>query len=206
MKRFYSLLLLMLMLAPASYAKVKFGVEAGAYINKLKFNKDIVSSENRAGFFIGPKLKASLALGFGVDAALLYSNRSAEFNIASSENTKNLNFITVPVNVRWQLGSDRFAPYVATGPQWDFFIGNANFSTDALKATFEHNIISWNIGVGLMLLEHVQIGFSWNFPITNSGKIDKYAFDEVKQEFTNVIEDSSKLKNKEWTIRVNYYF
>ena len=53
MKRFYSLLLLMLMLAPASYAKVKFGVEAGAYINKLKFNKDIVSSENRAGFFIG---------------------------------------------------------------------------------------------------------------------------------------------------------
>ena len=114
--------------------------------------------------------------------------------------------VTVPVNVRWQLGSDRFAPYVATGPQWDFFIGNANFSTDALKATFEHNIISWNIGVGFMLLEHVQIGFSWNFPITNSGKLDKYAFDEVKQEFTNVIEDSSKLKNKEWTIRVNYYF
>ena len=137
---------------------------------------------------------------------MLYSNRSAEFNIASTENTKNLNFITVPVNVRWQLGSDRFAPYIATGPQWDFFIGNANFSTDALKATFEHNIISWNIGVGFMLLEHVQIGFSWNFPITNSGKLDKYAFDEVKQEFTNVIEDSSKLKNKEWTIRVNYYF
>ena len=54
------------MLAPASYAKVKFGVEAGAYINKLKVNKDIVSSENRAGFFIGPKLKGSLALGFAL--------------------------------------------------------------------------------------------------------------------------------------------
>jgi len=206
MKRLLIFLTSVFALTATVSAQTQFGVEAGAIINKMSFSKDVFKSDNCSGFFIGPKLKASLALGFGVDAALLYSNRSAEFNIASTENTKNLNFITVPVNVRWQLGSDRFAPYVATGPQWDFFIGNANFSTDALKATFEHNIISWNIGVGLMLLEHVQIGFSWNFPITNSGKLDKYAFDEVKQEFTNVIEDTSKLKNKEWTIRVNYYF
>lgn len=199
MKRFYSLLLLLLMLAPASYGKVKFGIEGGAYINKMRFDKSIASTENRAGFFIGPKLKGSLPLGFGVDAALLYSNRSASFETALDEQRKTLNYITVPVNIRWQLGSDRFAPYIATGPQWDFYIGNSQLTTvDGLKATFEHNILSWNLGIGLMLLDHVQVGFNWNFPITNSGKIAKQVL--------GVVTDKDEMKNKEWTIRLNYYF
>lgn len=192
MKRILSLLILLLALTSTSYGKVNFGAEGGVYIYKLKFNKDIAANENRAGFFVGPKLKTSLPLGFGVDAALLYSQRSAEI----TEESKTLNYITLPVNVRWQLGTDLFAPYIATGPQWDYYIGNSKLYTpDGIKATFEHNLISWNIGVGLMLLDHVQIGFSWNFPITKSGNI----VDEVKNQFDD-------MKNKEWTIRVNYYF
>lgn len=207
MKRIATLLALLITLTSASYAKVRFGAEAGAYVYKMKFNKKIASSDNRAGFFIGPKLKGTLPLGFGVDGALLYSQRSAEIDTETDDHTKTLNYLTVPVNVRWQLGSDRFAPYIATGPQWDYLMGNSTFkTTDGLKATFEHSILSWNIGVGLMLLDHVQIGFSWNFPITSSGKLNKYAFDELKDEFTDVIDGSTKLKNKEWTIRVNYYF
>ena len=52
-----------------------------------------------------------------------------------------------------------------------------------------------------MLLDHVQLGFSWNFPNTKSATI-KDVYDEVKGQ----VVDSSAMKNKEWTIRVNYYF
>ena len=210
MKRIFTLTMILLTLTSASFAKVRFGLEGGAYINKLKFDKSIADTENRAGFFVGGKLKASLPLGFGVDGALLYSNRSFAFEndyqkngvVYTEENSKTLNYITVPVNVRWQLGSDKFAPYIATGPQWDFFIGDSKlYTSEGLRATFEHNIISWNIGVGLMLLDHVQLGFSWNFPITKSATI-KDVYDEVKGQ----VVDSSAMKNKEWTIRVNYYF
>lgn len=199
--------MILLTFTSSGFAKVRYGLEGGAYINKMKFNKHIVDTENRAGFFIGGKLKGSLPLGFGVDGALLYSNRSAEFDTDLDDHTKTFNYITVPVNVRWQLGSDRLAPYIATGPQWDFYIGKSKlYTSDGLKATFEHNIVSWNLGVGLMLIDHVQLGFSWNFPITSTGKLNKYAFDEVKNQFTDVVEGSAKMKNKEWAIRVNYYF
>ncbi len=206
MKRIFALTMILLTITSASFAKVRVGIEAGAYINKLKFDKNILGTENRAGFFVGPKIKGSFPLGFGVDAALLYSNRTMSFDTDTEDHSKNLNYITLPVNVRWQLGLDKFAPYIATGPQWDCYIGKDTFtSTDGLKATFEHNMISWNIGVGLMLLDHVQIGFSWNFPITNSGKIESY-YDEVSQQVTELVQNKTKLKNKEWTIRVNYYF
>lgn len=203
MKRITTLLVVLLALTSTSFAKVRYGIEGGAYINKMKFNKDIVDTENRAGFFIGGKLKGSLPLGFGVDAALLYSNRSAGFETDNfDDNVKALHYLTIPVNVRWQLGSDRFAPYIATGPQWDFLMSDnkINFKNgfDDLKASFERNVVSWNIGLGLMLIDHVQVGFNWNFPITNSGKISKQVLGAVT--------DKSKIKNSEWAIRVNYYF
>ena len=197
--------MILLTLTSAGFAKVRYGFEGGAYINKMKFNKHIADTENRAGFFLGGKIKGSLPLGFGVDGALLYSNRSTEFDAVNDEYTKTLNYITIPVNVRWQLGSDRFAPYIATGPQWDFYIGNSKlYTAEGISATFEHAIVSWNLGVGLMLIDHVQLGFSWNFPITNSGKLNKEVFDEVTGQVKESI--STKMKNKEWAIRVSYYF
>lgn len=205
MKRIFTLTLILLTLSSASFAKVRYGLEGGAYINKMKFNKHIADTENRAGFFIGGKMKGSLPLGFGVDGALLYSNRTAEFDTEADEHTKTLNYITVPVNIRWQLGSDRFAPYIATGPQWDFYIGSSKlYTADGLKATFEHNLVSWNLGVGLMLVDHVQIGFSWNFPITKSGKLNKDVLDEVTGQVKETLK--TDIKNKEWAIRLSYYF
>lgn len=205
MKRFITLSLLLLTLSSAGFAKVRYGVEGGLYVNKMKFNKHLVDTDNRAGFFIGPKLKAALPIGLGVDAALLYSQRSAEFDGLTNDCTKTLNFITLPVNIRWQIGSDTFAPYIATGPQWDCYIGNSKLKIDEqLRTTFEHHVVSWNLGVGLMFLKHVQLGFSWNFPITKSGSLNKEVFDEVTQEISESVKTT--MKNKEWTIRLNYYF
>ncbi|MCR4993801.1 MAG: porin family protein [Bacteroidales bacterium] len=203
MKRLVTLIMAIVAFSAPGFCDVDFGVEGGAIINKMKFNKNVFQSDNRAGFFIGPKLKSSLVLGFGLDAALLYSQRSTEFGLEDSDlHSKDFSYITVPVNIRWQLGSDRFAPYIATGPQWDFYIGNSKLNTsDGIKATFEHNVISWNIGAGLMLLDHVQIGFSWNLPITDRGNI---SFKDLADEAAETVK--AKMKNKEWNIRVNYYF
>lgn len=61
--------------ASAQTAKMfNWGVEAGMNFNSLSFDKEMFESGNRAGFFVGPKVKVKVPLvGLGLDGALLYS-------------------------------------------------------------------------------------------------------------------------------------
>ena len=55
MKKLLSTLMVMACLALAipAQAQIHFGVKAGLNVSKLHLSKDIVSKDNRAGFFVG---------------------------------------------------------------------------------------------------------------------------------------------------------
>ena len=55
-----------------------FGVKGGLNITKMTFSEDVYKSDNQAGFYVGPTVKVSLPMGFGVDIAALYDQRSAK--------------------------------------------------------------------------------------------------------------------------------
>ncbi len=196
MKRIIAFLVAAVATATMTHAQFHFGVEAGASINKMSFSKDVYKSENCSGFFAGPKLKGTLPLiGLGVDAALLYVHNKATIDDIDK---KHMSYIRVPVNIRWEIGPDVLGIYAATGPQWDWFIGNSKlYTSDGLRTTFEHNIISWNIGAGLRLFKHLELGASYSIPLSKAGKISDY-YDQVS--------DNIEIKNKEWQIRLNYFF
>ena len=196
MKRFLTFIAASVVAATMTYAQTHFGVEAGASINKMSFSKDVYKSDNCSGFFVGPKLKATLpVVGLGVDAALLYVQNKA--TVGETEK-KHMSYIRVPVNLRWEIGPDEFGIYVATGPQWDWYVGNSKlYTSEGLKATFEHNLISWNVGAGLRLLKHLELGASYSIPLSKAGKVRDY-YDQVA--------DDIDIKNNEWQIRVNYFF
>lgn len=196
MKRLFFILTAIIGLSVTASAQTQFGLEAGAIINKMSFSKDVFISDNRSGFFLGPKVKGTIPLlGLGFDGALLYAQRTADI---SDWEKKHMSYIRVPVNVRWEIGPKVFGVYVATGPQWDWYVGNSNLTTrEGLRATFEHSIVSWNVGAGLMIANHVQIGASYGIPITNTGRI---------KDIYNDVSDNISMKNKEWQIRLNYFF
>lgn len=196
MKRLFLILTAIIGLSVTASAQTQFGLEAGAIINKMSFSKDVFISDNRSGFFLGPKVKGTIPLlGLGFDGALLYAQRTADI---SDWEKKHMSYIRVPVNVRWEIGPKVFGVYVATGPQWDWYVGNSNLTTrEGLRATFEHSIVSWNVGAGLMIANHVQIGASYGIPITNTGRI---------KDIYNDVSDNISMKNKEWQIRLNYFF
>ena len=53
MRLFYKIALILLLAATATttaQAQVRFGIKGGVTINELKWDKDIVSKDNRAGF------------------------------------------------------------------------------------------------------------------------------------------------------------
>ena len=114
MKKVLSLIALLIAMTLSLQAQgVKFGLKGGLNITKMSLSKDVFSSDNRAGFYVGPSSKVSLPLGFGVDIAALYDQRSADIEPQSgaSQSTtatgdekitqKSLN---IPVNLRYNIG------------------------------------------------------------------------------------------------------
>ena len=53
-------------------------------ISKMSLNKDVIKSDNQTGFYVGPTVKISLPLSFGLDIAALYDQRSADVETGTS--------------------------------------------------------------------------------------------------------------------------
>lgn len=188
--------------ASAQTKMFRFGLEGGLNINSLSFDKEMFASSNRTGFFVGPKLKVNLPLlGFGADAAAIYSMSGV--NVTGPEGnsvSKNLSNIEVPLNVRYDFSILKFlSVYLATGPQY-----NCCMSSDASIAelygdadgAFSRSTWGWNVGGGVEILDHLQVGVTYTIPISDSGDL---SLSDVKNVFSNY-------KQKTVKVRLAYFF
>ena len=177
MKKFLLVLLSCVALSGFAQTKlVRFGVEGGLNVNKMSFSDELLSSENRCGFFVGPKMYVKIPLvGLGADAAVLYSLNGASKEKLSDAgdvvvNSKNLSYFEIPVNLRYDVSFLKIAgAYVATGPQYNIALN----PMDALEyvGMTRRSSWGWNVGAGLKLWDKLQLGVSYTIPISglNSG-------------------------------------
>ena len=174
-------------------AQLKFGVKGGLNITSLSLSKDIVNSDNRTGFFIGPMAEFTLPIvGLGVDAAVLYSQSRAQMNNGNDAIADNLKSLEVPINLKWTFGLGSLASgFIAAGPQFGWNVGNSSFVKDAIQ--LKNNFTTFNVGVGAKFLRHFQAGVNYNFSL---GKVGQIIDDE------NLL----KIKRKTWQISVAYLF
>ena len=156
---------------------LKFGIKGGLNLTKMTFSKDVYSSDNQAGFYLGPTLKLSLPLGFCVDAAALYDQRSAKVESdnltgvqgAGDEKIKQKS-IQIPINARYNIGLGSEAGiYLAVGPQFGFPVGDKVYNTKLGDYTLKSSNLSFNFGAGVYLLDHLEVGFSYNLAAGKSG-------------------------------------
>ena len=157
---------------------LKFGIKGGLNLTKMTFSKDVYSSDNQAGFYLGPTLKLSLPLGFCVDAAALYDQRSAKVESdnltgvqgAGDEKIKQKS-IQIPINARYNIGLGSEAGiYLAVGPQFGFPVGDKVYNTKLGDYTLKSSNLSFNFGAGVYLLDHLEVGFSYNLAAGKSGE------------------------------------
>ena len=192
---------IVLMAVAPVQAQVKLGVKGGLNITNMSLNSDIVSSSNRTGFFIGPTLKFTLpVVGLGIDAAALYDQREAKSNDKTIK-TQNIN---IPINLRYIIGLGSIVGiYFAAGPQFGFNVGNKNIYTEndlnATKTTwnFKDSNFSINLGTGVMLLKHLEIGANYNIVCGKTG-------DVTVTKATNSV--TGKNRSNAWQISAAYYF
>jgi opacity protein-like surface antigen len=178
-----------------------WGVEAGMNFNSLSFDKEMFESGNRAGFFVGPKVKVKVPLvGLGLDGALIYSMNSAQIQNEDIVKSKNLSYLEIPLNVRYDFSLLKvLSIYLATGPQYNYCM-----SSDATIADFygpidggiSRSTWGWNVGGGVELFKHLQLGVTYTIPISNSGNLE---LGDITNVFTNY-------KQKTVKLRLAYFF
>jgi hypothetical protein len=168
MKKVLSILMVavaLMMAAPAQAQLIKFGVKGGMNFSELDFSVKNYGEvkDNSTGFFIGPMAEITLPIiGLGVDGALMYSQR----NTGVGEGKMKQQGLEVPINLKYTFGlGSMLGIYLAAGP--DFFFNFKDIESIAGLET-EKSQISVNLGAGLKLLRKLQVGLTYQIPLSDS--------------------------------------
>ena len=196
MKKIFGALMIAVCIGMAmpAQAQIHFGVKGGLNLSKASFSNvgENFKKDNFTGFFIGPMAEFNIPIvGLGVDASLLFAQRGIKVSEGNDEYTIKQNRIDIPVNLKYTIGLGSLAGiYLAAGPDFYFdFAGNKTIEgmrTDKKKAE-----VGINVGAGLKLLNHLQVGANYNIPLGNTADI----------EGTN-----ASYKTKTWQVSVAYIF
>ena len=186
--------------ATTASAQFKFGLVAGMNMSKLSFdNGKYFDSDHRAGWYVGPKVWFNIPIvGLGVNASAQYSQRRMNVKSGDGEDavsdSKNLNTIEIPINVRYTLGLGSIASvYAETGPQFGFNVGNKTISE---VAKFKSSNVTWNVGIGARGLGHLEAGVGYNIALSKFGELVPDALTGTKNDF----------KSNTWQVQVAYLF
>ena len=202
MKKILTLVVLLATITVAAQAQVKFGVKGGLNLTSMKLDKSAVDKSNQAGFFIGPTVNFTLpVVGLGIDASALYDQRSAKV----LDETLKQQSIQIPINLRYGFGLGNTASvYIFAGPQFGFAIGDkvTELANDAADWRLKDSNLSANVGLGLMLLNHLQISANYNVAIGKTG--DFNVWKATSSSIADAISGDTKANS--WQLSVAYFF
>ncbi len=174
----------MMLAAPAQAQLLKFGVKGGLNMSKIDWDGGYDGNkDNSTGFFIGPMAEVTIpVIGLGVDAALMYSQRG-------SDEAKQQG-VEIPVNLKYTIGlGSTLGVFIAAGPDFFFNFKDIDISgVDTKKAQ-----VALNIGAGVKLVRHLQIGINYQVPMGDSFTIENAA-------------KSIGAKTKTWQVSLAYMF
>lgn len=190
-----------LLFATPAQAQFCWGIKGGVNVGNndltvLKDKEAAFNMDNYSGFFIGPKVELRIPiLGLGVEAAALYSQKGMK--LAEGETFKQNSF-QIPLSAKYAFGLGNIANvFIAAGPEFGFNVGETQKLVNGLTFNNENkpesgsvqgyiaekSTLSINAGIGVTLLNHLQVAINYNMPWGKTG------------EFVYI--DSSEIENAE---------
>lgn len=185
----------------AADAQIRFGIKAGTNVDKMHLDSKVFDVDNNCGFTGGVMVEGMIpAVGLGADVSLMYTylNVDNKSDLIKGDFTKN--FLEIPVNLKYKLSIPAVAaivkPYVFTGPSFA-----VKLSKNTVEDFKEKNCqVVWNLGLGVELIRHLQIGASYGWNINGAGK---YVLEAAGVEFNDT---KVKATNDYWTITAAWLF
>ena len=214
MKKWITLFTVTVCLAMAMPAKaqIKFGVKGGLNLASASLSDAWDAkgnADNYTGFFIGPMVDITIPIiGLGVDGAFMYSQKGTKISFDDlGSTTFKQQGIEIPVNLKYSIGLGSSASiYFAAGPSFYFNMkSDDDFTFDSVAGSLDYDKseVSLNLGAGVKLLNHLQLGVNYNMGLTDSAKakIDR----PNDSDMWNAINGES-YKSKMWQVSVAYLF
>lgn len=194
-----------------SQAQVKLGLKGGYNVTNMSISTSVVDKSNQTGWFVGPTAKFTLPIvGLGIDAAVLYDQREAKLtNNNEASQTVSEKYVNIPINVRYSFGLGSTASiYLAAGPQLGFNVGSKDYKwNDVSNYTLRSSNFSVNVGAGVSLLNHLEIGATYNVACGKTGEV-KSIKDAVTDAAGQLASDFVTKSNRTnaWQVYLAYYF
>ena len=193
MKKFFGVFMIavccLAMAMPVQAQLLKFGVKGGLNLSKVDWDGGYAGNkDNATGFFIGPMAEITIPIvGLGVDGALLYSQKGKDDGKQAG--------LDIPINLKYTIGlGSLLGVYVAAGPDFYFnFKGDKTYVKEVAELKNKKAQVGINLGAGVKLIKHLQIGFNYNIPFG-----DSYTLKTTKE--------AIGAKNKTWQISAAYIF
>lgn len=190
----FYLLALMVTALPAT-AQVRFGIRAGVTLGELRFDRDVINSDNRAGYTGGLLLDFNVpVVGIGLEASAMYTYRNNRLTDGGLVFRRH--YIDIPVYARYRLAIPAveryFAPYIFTGPNFSVL-----FSENA-PATYNNSktYLSWDVGGGMDLFHHLRLSAAYGIGISK-------AMEYINSEYNG---DKVHGKDSYWTVSAAWLF
>ena len=182
---------------------MKLGVKGGLNVTDMNLDSKLLDKSNCMGGFIGPTIKFTLpVIGLGIDASALYDFREAKVtDRANQEKSVKQEQLSIPVNARYSIGLGSTASaFLFAGPQWSINIGDKDFEwTKGSSYSFKDSNFSVNAGLGITLMDHLQISANYNIAMGKTADI------KARDVLTDLTE-KAKSRTNSWQIAVAYFF
>ena len=185
---------LLLMAMPAD-AQIRFGVKGGVNLTQVETNLKVIK-DNSTGYFIGPMIEATIpGIGLGVDGAIMYAQRGKD--------ELKMEGVEVPLNLKLTIGAgSSLSIFLAAGP--DFFLNLKDLDLGAIDATIQgykakekKAQVGLNLGGGVKLMQHLQLGLNYMIPLGDSFSFKKAA---------DAVGEDESFKYKNWQLTLAYIF
>ena len=204
MKKLF-LMIAMVLIAFNMNAETRWGVTAGVNYNSVHFKQsDIFPTSMCLGGEVGVMGELMVpGVGFGVDAAILYSMRNGKLNMGAKKAWSSLglgnemctlHYIDIPINLKFRYHNldgleNTVMPMAFAGPVISVLLGH-NKCGDAL--TYEKLSTSLQFGIGAELFQKVQVKIGYQFGIGETLR-------------TKLLEENAA-KNRTWFLNATYLF
>ena len=191
---FFLLVMTIASVMPAQ-AQVRFGLRGGLTLGELKFDRNVIDSDNRVGYSGGLLLDFNIpVVGLGIEASLMYTHR--DNRLTDHDRIFKRDYIDIPVYARYRLALPAIkrviVPMVYTGPDFSILFSENAPENYKNRKTY----LSWDVGAGADLFNRVRVTATYGIGISK-------AMEYVDSEFNG---DKVEGKDRYWTVSAALLF
>lgn len=203
-RRLIIVLAMLMAVAGAANAQLRYGPAAAVNLSYLKFNQKIVTVDRNLTPSAGIQAEMMFqGIGFGLDFGVLYNQTASTLHLNEKEiwtsqgiNEKQdmrLHYVQLPFHLRFKWtrmnGFERIlAPFAYGGPEFNILVGHSKCA----PMQFAGADAGMTAGLGVELYRHWQVSASHTWGMSYALKSKQL--------------DNWTAKNDNWSLRVSYLF